>query len=590
VRATHSAVTYSLFTGYIMSYRVTGVARGSVPTCTFECTDLMGVLSELQPINVTVTSRLTSAAYTAVAAAAGLAGADYNFPTGAQTLPVHWVHSANALDALSWVQASEMGGELFVDGAGVIQGEPRTARRLVTGLDDTWGDGTAIFPREAAVTIENSQVITSAEVQAQILTTDEAEAIILAWTRGMDSPTPDSVAIVAGDTYEATFPAVGPVASIVTPVATTDYLANTAIGGTGTDMTASLTVTATLLGAAVTVALKNTHAATTLYVTKLQVRGTGYMFITGERPTFRASHSISTDKTQRSVQAVVPYADDIQSSSALRDYALHLLYSNRLGVPVLTVTLDASSDVKKVALLALELGDLVKYKDTLLTTEGTYSDEWYYVDRIRHMLPPNGALDTFRSTVTLVPSWLWRQLDSLVFDDFTRANAVGDLGTASSARNVAWTGDGNMDITSNTARANSDTLQMPTLALTAGNTDHAVQVSLAAIGAGDEVGVVFRYVDANNQYRAYLDKGSNEVILEKNVAGAMTELSSPAYTVGTTAELLVFCQSTRIRVYVDRVLYIDTTDSALTTGVSVGLFTRNANATTTFDNFLGEGL
>jgi hypothetical protein len=62
---------------------------------------------------------------------------------------------------------------------------------------------------------------------------------------------------------------------MVTPVATTDYTANTASDGTGTPMTASLSVTATYGVSEVDFSLQNTHGSTTLYVTKLQCRGKG---------------------------------------------------------------------------------------------------------------------------------------------------------------------------------------------------------------------------------------------------------------------------------------------------------------------------
>lgn len=164
----------------------------------------------------------------------------------------------------------------------------------------------------------------------------------------------------------------------------------------------------------------------------------------------------------------------------------------------------------------------------------------------------------------------------------------GDLGTSLSGD--AWANDTGFDIASNAARANTDTESIATLDLGALAFDQVAEVSLAAIGTGDEVGLAVRYIDANNHYRAYLDKGSNEVILEKIVGGAVTELASPAYTVGTTAELRVMVQGKRFRVWVGRRLYIDTEDTALNTGTKVGLWARNANATATFDQLYAEAL
>lgn len=584
VRATHNAIPYTLWTGYIMGYRITGQAAGKVPTCTFECTDLAGILADVTPIDVLLaTDRDTGEAYTAIAVAAGLTGADYNFPAGAQALPVHWVRGKNALEAMQDVLASEMGGSWFVDGLGVIQGEPRTVRTGTT-VDDTWGDGTGIFPRAAALEINPQDLVSSVDVQATIMVADEADQVWFVFSRNASNPTPDSISILAGASYEVVIDTPSPLEALTTPVASTDYAANTTISGTGTDMTASLSVTATLLGAAVGIQLRNTHASTTLYVTKFQLRGLRRDFAV-DRPVFAVAKTIPGDKTSRGIQLQVPYADD---STTTRDYAMALLRTWRYEPPRLLLTFDASTDAKKVALLGVELGKLVRYKDTALTTDGTYSDDWYYVERIQHAIPPNLAGQTFQSVVTLIPSYQFRKLANIEFDMFDRANVVGDLGTAASG--AVWANDGNMDIDSNAARANSDTLQMPNLDLGSGATDQIAEVSLAAIGAGDEVGLVLRYTDASNQIRVYLDKGSNEVIAEKNVATVVTELASPAFAVGTSHELRAMVQDTRLRVWVDRVPYIDVTTAPTGAATKAGLFARNASGTTTFDDFYGQSL
>jgi hypothetical protein len=61
--------------------------------------------------------------------------------------------------------------------------------------------------------------------------------------------------------------------NVVGPVVTTDYTANTVAGGSGTDMTASMTVTAWIYATWTKLVIANTHATTGLYITLLQVRG-----------------------------------------------------------------------------------------------------------------------------------------------------------------------------------------------------------------------------------------------------------------------------------------------------------------------------
>lgn len=74
------------------------------------------------------------------------------------------------------------------------------------------------------------------------------------------------------------------------------------------------------------------------------------------------------------------------------------------------------------------------------------------------------------------------------------------------------------------------------------------------------------------------------------VATVVTELASPAFTVGSSHEIRAMVQGDRLRVWVDFVQYIDVDDSALTTGTKCGLMARNASGTTTFENFYGQGL
>jgi len=382
--------------------------------------------------------------------------------------------------------------------------------------------------------------------------------------------------------YSGNFAYESAITTLTTPAAFVDYLANSASNGSGTDQTASLTVAVTDRGASADIVLTNTSGST-IYVTDFRLRGTSVP-LAGQTPRFTVSKSVSGMKADRSVELRVPFADD---SQATRDYAYGVARTYRYPYPRLALDFAWSHDDITAAMLAADLGQLIQFADASSGNAAwlTNVNDLWYIEAIEHTLVSIGMN---RTRVTLVPAYLYRNLDAIAYDAFTRGNVTGDLGTSTSGD--VWARDGNMDIATNAARANSDTLQMPVLDLGVGKTNAVIEVSLAAIGAGDEVGVVFRDVDASNQYRFYVDKGSNEAILEKNVAGVMTELSSPAYTVGTTAELKVVNQSTRIRCYVGGRLYIDTTDNALTAGTKVGLFARNANATATFDDFYSEGL
>ena len=116
-----------------------------------------------------------------------------------------------------------------------------------------------------------------------------------------------------------------------------------------------------------------------------------------------------------------------------------------------------------------------------------------------------------------------------------------------------------------------------------------VQLSNLAADADAECGVTYRHTDANNYWRAYVDKGSSEVILEKVIGGAVTEVASPAWTATDAAEMRVITQATRHRVWVDRRVVIDTTDEDQANASNAGLMSRNTTVVL-FENFYAQRL
>ncbi|MBA4181990.1 MAG: hypothetical protein C0506_15470 [Anaerolinea sp.] len=114
-----------------------------------------------------------------------------------------------------------------------------------------------------------------------------------------------------------------------------------------------------------------------------------------------------------------------------------------------------------------------------------------------------------------------------------------------------------------------------------------VQLSNLAADADAECGVNYRHTDANNYWRAYVDKGSSEVILEKVVAGVVTEVASPAWTPADAAEMRVIAQEDRHRVWVDRKVVIDTADDEQANAANAGLMSRNTTVVL-FGNFAAQ--
>ena len=470
ITATFSNTEYVLWTGWLQQQSNTW-AIGAAGRAQLTAQSLAGVLRDLRPVNVVLsTTRDTDGAIAAILTAAGLGTTDYDLDDGVQALPYHWVRAQGAVDALREAVQSELGGLLWERADGRLRFESRQAR-LGTTVDHTWGDGTAVRPYAQAYRVVDEDLVSTVTVSATILTLGQGAQEVFRFSRGKDTrPTADSMALTTGQIYEAEFEYGALLAAITEPVAVVDYLANTAANGTGTDKTAQLTVTVTDLGAAARLRLVNSDAGT-IYVTMLRLRGQP-VSLTGQLPRFVASKSVPTLHVDRGVELRVPFADD---SVSARDYAYATLRTHRYPYPRLELELQWNTDAATVAMLSVELGDLVRYTDRAVdVAQSAYVDDWWYVEAIKHR-GLVGKLPT--STVVLVPSYIYRNLDKCEYDLFTRGNLTNDLGTGTSG--ATWASDAGFNLTSNKARPNSLAEATPNLDLAAADGVVEVTVGLA---------------------------------------------------------------------------------------------------------------
>lgn len=143
---------------------------------------------------------------------------------------------------------------------------------------------------------------------------------------------------------------------MVTPVATTDYLMNTAEDGSGTNITAYLTVTATYGANGVDYALANSYGSAG-YVTKLQARGKGvYAF---QPVTYSAEYSTGINAHgRRTLRVDMPYQDNPLVGV---DFAQSILDAVKaIGLRVTSITYEANkSAALAAAFVGLNIGDRI---------------------------------------------------------------------------------------------------------------------------------------------------------------------------------------------------------------------------------------
>lgn len=142
-----------------------------------------------------------------------------------------------------------------------------------------------------------------------------------------------------------------PADDVITPVANVDYTANTAENGSGSDMTANLSVTGTVFSDRAKLELENTHASTSLYVTMLRLRGKSLM----RNPTTLVVEDTASQASygRRVLSVELPWQQDVNTAQALAEF-LGQSYAEP------TVSFAAQFERRLPDMVQFELGDRVR--------------------------------------------------------------------------------------------------------------------------------------------------------------------------------------------------------------------------------------
>lgn len=167
--------------------------------------------------------------------------------------------------------------------------------------------------------------------------------------------------------------------TVVAPAATTDYTMNSADGGGGSDRTADFGVSATVYANRADIAVTN-NGATVAYITKLQIRGLAVRVYAP--PTFRAVDPTSQSAYQKRTLTVDAVLDDSGNfADSAKDYLL-----GRYKDPLDEITGVAFSGNRSAALLGyardLEISDRV----TLTESQTGTSAADFFLTAIEHIV------------------------------------------------------------------------------------------------------------------------------------------------------------------------------------------------------------
>lgn len=101
-------------------------------------------------------------------------------------------------------------------------------------------------------------------------------------------------------------------------------------------------------------------------------------------------------------------------------------------------------------------------------------------------------------------------------------------------------------------------------------------------------GVVLRQQDATNYLRAYVDTTNEKIKLDKVESGTPTNIAQADWT-PANGSMRVIAQASRIRVWWNRKLYIDETDTTFATETDAGIYAKDSTSSR-FDDWYGQGV
>jgi hypothetical protein len=169
----------------------------------------------------------------------------------------------------------------------------------------------------------------------------------------------------------------------VTPVANTDYTANSASDGTGTDLTSDVAVSVSKFAQTMKITLTN-NGSQSAYVTLLQARGTP---VTKDDP-IKIRREDTTSQAAYGERTFVSRSPFIPDSSEADSWARYNLAIYKDPIPILRVRFAANDEVNLNQALQREVSDRV----TVVATgnAGLGINEDFFIEAIRHNIRRGG--------------------------------------------------------------------------------------------------------------------------------------------------------------------------------------------------------
>ncbi len=371
-----NGTTYYKFLGWLDEVAPSsGKYREKIVTCS--ALDWMNEAASANPIISIQSSKRPDQVLATIQAAVSRQPYSTNYDTGVSTFPYSLDsldnESGSVLSECQRIAVSEGNGHIFIRGnttaGGELRFENRTARfayTTVATFNETMHDLTITQARSQ---IRNKIKATTHPRRVggstEILFSDQGKPLISA----------GSTQILGGDYTDPANRAdrIGG-ASMVSPVATTDYTMNTLANGTGTNLTANFVVTANYGGNSLEHTITNQSGAAG-YITLRQARGTSIRDLDPIDTVVTDATSISLYGETRFFYDM-PYQDDQGAASTMATYVLSVWGTPRTSEAV--VTWRPRTDADKATAMSIEVGSAIHLTETM-----TALDNDFFVNQVR---------------------------------------------------------------------------------------------------------------------------------------------------------------------------------------------------------------
>jgi hypothetical protein len=381
----------TMFTGFLDRI-VPSPSTSQLKTCTLTAVGALGYLNDFAPSLTTQTDIRSDQAIGAILDDVGWSTDDRDFATGQTTLKRFWVDGKKTIESMRIVEEAEDG---FIKETkdGKIGFESRLTRLQAPYITSqaTFSDASGASLGYITITQKDPLDTIANHLEATSRSYAEASVAVL-WTHpetGADSPT---LTPSQSKTFEAMYPNssaannAAEVGTWTTPASTTDYIANTASDGSGTNRTSSITVTQTKTAERMIMTFTNGHATDTVYLTKIQARGTA---ITASNDV--TVRSIDTDSQsiygERKYKARTQF---LPSSSEAQDWCDYQLSVYSSPIEVLSMTYIANiSDAMLTEALSRDISDRVTIVATNDANLGINAD--FFIESESHRVTADGT-------------------------------------------------------------------------------------------------------------------------------------------------------------------------------------------------------